>query len=55
MNIDTGLAKRSFEVEKDSTVYKVYLEGVLLAGATEDGGNATATIKMVSGFHASTS
>ena len=57
MNIDTELARRSFVVEKDDTVHKVYLEGVLLAEVTEDGGStsATATIKMMSGFPASTS
>ena len=38
MNIDTELARRSFVVEKDDTVHKVYLEGVLLAEVTEDGG-----------------
>ena len=37
MDIDTGLAKRSFDVEKEDTCHKVYLEGVLLAGSGRAG------------------
>ena len=38
MDIDTGLAKRSFDVEKEDTCHKVYLEGVLLAEVRESEG-----------------